>query len=166
MLNRQFNSKNGLCIVNEERMHKGVLCYLIKCGSSNIRDIVPATELDRWIELEEARYKDELKYLERVRIQQETELEAKRKREDIGPYGLTLTALQRGKAVAALEKKFRYQGQELTRRQIMDQIIASGGKIITAEGGRAITTGAETYLTEKTMGKTAFDYAEHQIGNQ
>jgi hypothetical protein len=159
MLTKTWNSKDGPCSIAREEIINGELVYLVRTGESPFLYRVPASQLERRIEVDESWYQHKLDC--QARAEKEKELE--RVRQDLGPYGDSLTPLKKGKAVKFLQGSIRYKGNVITRKALMDTLVSEGQKIESSEGERCITTGTDTYLLQSTIGKISLDYAEFNL---
>jgi N12 class adenine-specific DNA methylase len=80
---------------------------------------------------------------------------------EIAKFTEGMSTLAAGKARAALLKRFSFDGKEMSRKEMIEQRIAKGYRVTGEEGSRRFETADGSGLDEKTIGKTAMEYAEY-----
>ncbi len=146
---------------------RGEMKWLVQQGEKRgFGDSIYDTEQEAVAEStrEAARREQRAESLRKMEAEKSAEAKAKAEREDLGTFTDGMTPMKRGAVVKQLTAKFRYLGKELSRRDIIRQlVIQEGGKVEVEEGQRALSSDRGGYLLEKTLTKAGLDYAEHLI---
>jgi len=80
---------------------------------------------------------------------------------DIDGFADNLPPMQRQKKIDALNKQVVVQGNLITRKQHVRDMVARGSRVGMTKEGRALLHKSGSYTLEKDLSKTALDYAEH-----
>ncbi|MEF8794317.1 PLxRFG domain-containing protein [Thiohalorhabdus sp.] len=130
------------------------------------------TLFDTWEEaVEEAQF---VKRKNDERAATEADLEARRQQEEaeeerrlaMNGFGDTLSPAARARAAKTLDKQIRYEGREVSRRQLIEELVADG-RTVTNEGGkRRLMAEDGRFLDTDALTNTGMDYAEFLVGQK
>lgn len=158
---REWNSPKGKRRVIGDTLVHGERRLLIATDETMGRGwghvLLLPKDLEREIKFDEANWASQL----------QREAEAARKPTPVRDHKLdsftsSMTPMQRAKAEAALKRPMRHNGEEKSRKRIIEGYVDEGATIaISPKGERRIQKPNGVFLDEKQMGKTAMDYAHH-----
>lgn len=75
------------------------------------------------------------------------------------PFTDPLPPHHRARAIAALARQIKADGQYYTRRQLVDMYLTAGANVFAHPTGRRLQKPNGGYVTEAQISKTAMDYA-------
>jgi hypothetical protein len=105
----------------------------------------------------------EAKRAEKAAKEQAEEAEEKAKRDALfnGFIGTLKTPMIKGRAIAALEKKFNFRNEGVcSRGELVERLLRNGAKVSRLSNEFFLERPDSSGLGEKTLGKIAFEYAE------
>jgi hypothetical protein len=162
LVGQVWDSPEGRRIVEGRATVAGALRYVVRTGDR------PTVELMDEATLARARARDEGNARTRGEKQRRDEAArsaadaAKRAREDIDGFGDSFPAITRTKAVQALMRTVSADGRLMSRRDLVREKVAAGGRVVTRpDGERVLQMPDGAYLERAGLGKTGLDYAEH-----
>lgn len=69
------------------------------------------------------------------------------------------SAMRKAKVLAALDTSVQNNGMVLTRKELIEEMVAEGAVVTVAEGSKALMRPSGSYLLQKHITKTGIDYA-------
>jgi len=120
---------------------------------NTIDEAIAATELNRRKDADDEK-------IETARIEEEQKAaETKAAEEDLDGFDSDMSPMSRGKAIAALKKPIRYQGEIYTRRDLIRKLVNEDGYVVAANDRLVAPDGS--FFEKSVFTKTGIDYARH-----
>lgn len=124
-------------------------------------------DLQREIDYDEKRAKEVAAQEERQQAQEAEEAELTADYEAVNGFTDSLPKMMAGKVLKALNKEVSLNGEVLTRKAHIENLVRSGRTVVTsAKGERRLIDQEGHFIDEKSLTKTAMNYAEYLINQK
>lgn len=87
-------------------------------------------------------------------------------RDDVDGFADGLDSMRAARVRKTLNGPIRRGGKVVSRKELVRELVAAGHEVRTVNGERRFVGPDGTWLEEKTVSKTALDYAEHLIARK
>lgn len=153
-------------VVGYYNNNKEKLLVKLVGSTSKIQEIINRSELDSIINFDTKRKKQhDINYMKRELKHEKERLEKKEKENTYG-FADKLLPMQKSKVLNTLLKVIRYKNKEMTRKELIENEVKNGAKVITYKGERILQKENEsTFFDEKTITKIGMNYADYLVKN-
>ena len=138
---------------------RGEAVYLVQEDGERTADILTAEQVDRTRRVDTINLEYGLKARDAMGAADAKRQADKAARENLDGFDAGMTAMQRGRVVAALTKLVLYRGRGISRRDLIRDKVNAGAVVVPRYGSAVLEMPDGASLDQSAITKTGMEYA-------